>query len=177
MAVGRWCTDEQVIDFDEDHGIEFPSISGDAGGTGVFNDYGVTSTPTLCIIHPDRTILEKIIWPPTKDNIVQKLTENGGITQECSTGITENDFMGDFSVHPNPASSDATLNFELYENEKIFIEIIDLLGKHVVKVPDHDFFPGINEVNLNLSNLNRGIYFIKISNPNSISYTQKLIVR
>ena len=67
-----------------------------------------------------------------------------------------------------------TVNFYCENNSKAIFTLTDLLGK---KVKDFTFntFAGINEVNLNISNLIDGIYLINFNN-NDIKSTQKIII-
>ena len=67
-----------------------------------------------------------------------------------------------------------TVNFYCEKNSKTILSLTDLLGK---KVKDYTFntFAGINEVNLNISNLIDGIYLINFNN-NDIKSTQKIII-
>ncbi len=91
-----------------------------------------------------------------------------------STGIVNNSTNVEFSVYPNPVKNNLTVNFYCENNSKAIFTLTDLLGK---KVKDFTFntFAGINEVNLNISNLIDGIYLINFNN-NDIKSTQKIII-
>ena len=91
-----------------------------------------------------------------------------------STGIVNNSTNVEFSVYPNPVKNNLTVNFYCEKNSKAIFTLTDLLGK---KVKDFTFntFTGINEVNLNISNLIDGIYLINFNN-NDIKSTQKIII-
>ena len=73
----------------------------------------------------------------------------------------------DVSIYPNP--SNGIINIELDENTDQLIQINDILGKSIYR----------NNINgnssLNLEQLNKGIYFVTISNKEN-SNTTKLII-
>ncbi len=82
------------------------------------------------------------------------------------------DFEGLF---PNPASNQLTIQVSTPTNEKINILITDLQGK-VVKSQLININTGINNLNLDISSLSSGNYFIKgICNTGCITTTYKFI--
>nr|MBK9652401.1 T9SS type A sorting domain-containing protein [Bacteroidota bacterium] len=72
--------------------------------------------------------------------------------------------MFNFSAFPNPANEE--LNIEIAWDEIFEIEIVNTLGETVIKTH--------NQSNIDLSDLARGIYYIKVFNENH-SAIQKLI--
>jgi len=64
LSVDTGDDDAACIEFDELHGIEFPTISGvEGGGTSICNNYGIGAYPTFILIAPDHTIVEQDMWP------------------------------------------------------------------------------------------------------------------
>jgi hypothetical protein len=47
-------------------GILYPVISGSSGGSTIFSSYGISYTPTITLINPQKKIVEKDIWPTSK---------------------------------------------------------------------------------------------------------------
>lgn len=74
------------------------------------------------------------------------------------------------SVYPNPAKDNITINTT--KNSKVDIMITDALGKEVYRKSN------FNSNTINISNLNNGVYFVKIFNTelNQVE-TRKLIVK
>lgn len=91
-----------------------------------------------------------------------------------STGITYNNLDIEFSVYPNPAKNQITVDFSSTNNKSSNLIISDLLGK-TVKEFSVNSSNGINRIDINLNNLNDGIYFINFSN-NDIKSTKKLVI-
>ena len=91
-----------------------------------------------------------------------------------STGITYNNLDIEFSVYPNPAKNQITVDFSSTNNKSSNLIISDILGK-TVKEFSVNSSNGINRIDINLNNLNDGIYFINFSN-NEIKSTKKLVI-
>lgn len=73
-----------------------------------------------------------------------------------------------FSIHPNPSNGNITIT-GLQTNDKV--SLVNAFGK-VVKLTDNDM--NVDQVELNLSTLPQGLYFVRIERNGAIS-NQKLI--
>ena len=80
------------------------------------------------------------------------------------------------SVSPNPFSSTTTLEFNLSETKNVSISITDVMGRIVKPIQTKYLQQGNNKIEINLSELNHGIYFCKINSTEN-SLTIKLIKR
>tara|TARA_B100000579_G_C22843718_1_gene863112 strand:+ start:2250 stop:4166 length:1917 start_codon:yes stop_codon:yes gene_type:complete len=91
-----------------------------------------------------------------------------------STNIANNSLNIEFSVYPNPAKNNLTVEFYSDNYEKTTFTLNDILGK---RIKDYTFntITGKNRVNLDLNNLKNGVYLINFNN-NDIKSTQKLII-
>ena len=79
---------------------------------------------------------------------------------------TNNNILTDnISIYPNPVND--ILNIKSKDNQKISFVIIDINGREIISKTS-------NDNNINVSNLKKGIYFVKITNDNS-SITKKII--
>ena len=63
---------------------------------------------------------------------------------------------------PNPASDALTLRFDLNENDNVAIQIFDYQGVMLKNIDHQVFQKGQNEKTLNISNLPKGMYIVKI---------------
>lgn len=77
-------------------------------------------------------------------------------------------------IFPNPFSTVTTLEFYLSATENISVSIVDVVGRVVKNIPAKNLQSGKNRINLNLSELNSGIYFCKIKSNENLQ-TVKLI--
>lgn len=83
-------------------------------------------------------------------------------------GVEENKSKS-FKTYPNPTSSQINLLFDNVEDKTI--QLIDVLGNVVLTEQNNS-----NNIQLNLSNYPKGVYFIKVTASNNSS-TQKIIVQ
>jgi hypothetical protein len=84
-------------------------------------------------------------------------------------------FNRDFTIYPNPASSLTTFSFNVESAESIMLTIIDLKGKVVLTKDLGDLSQGENQVMLNLSLLQNGMYICQLT-KGTAKVTQKLII-
>lgn len=78
--------------------------------------------------------------------------------QAIDVGITEVPKQNDFALFPNPAKSLITISSTIIGSVKINYEIIDVLGKVVLQNEN----TGSDKFTINVSDLNSGIYFLRI---------------
>jgi len=109
-------------------------------------------------------------WYPytlLKKNSVKRLAEDN------STNIAAADV---FTAYPNPTNSSATFHFTLDEEylQNAFLDIHDMNGKVVL----HKSLNGLSDANLNvdLSDMNAGMYFCRVTNFGWASSTSKLVL-
>lgn len=70
-----------------------------------------------------------------------------------------------FSVRPNPASSQVTLNFNAKDNSNYAVVVTDVNGK-VVKTLNGNASSGLKNLQLNIADLSSGVYTAKLSVSN-----------
>jgi hypothetical protein len=93
------------------------------------------------------------------------------------TGVEQlNVLTNSFNVYPNPATQNTNIAFNLIENNKVSLTVIDMLGNVVsVLAHENEFNKGNNTMSLNTANLANGIYYISLD-VNGVKETKKLIV-
>ena len=68
------------------YGVEYPTISGVAGGTSICNQYQIGAYPTVILIAPDRSIVINDLWPISNAQSVISALEAQGLQQhDCNT--------------------------------------------------------------------------------------------
>jgi hypothetical protein len=91
------------------------------------------------------------------------------------TGINENKKDAiQFALYPNPASEKCTVALNLEGNSNLEIAVLNYLGQ-VVKQNSYKAQYGANEMEVDLSNLKRGIYFVNVKNG-GLTTTKKLVI-
>ena len=96
---------------------------------------------------------------------------NAGVNQ------VQNSNLLSCAVFPNPATFNGTtsLVFNLKSTSKVSIDIYNLMGQQVKSITNKNFDGGENTVEMNLSGLNAGVYFVNTT-VNGISQTKKLTI-
>jgi hypothetical protein len=92
-----------------------------------------------------------------------------------NVGVTENDLVAISSVYPNPANGSTNVGFNLKQAGNVAVTVTNLLGQTVATVNPGKLAAGSNNVNLNLSNIKAGVYFVNVS-VDGTSTTKKLTV-
>jgi len=92
-------------------------------------------------------------------------------------GINENqaNSVNGSIVYPNPAIGSVGLRIDLQNNEKVQISVLNLVGQ-VVKTSEVNGQMGENNVDVDLTGLNSGIYMVNVKVGNNSS-TKKLLVK
>jgi hypothetical protein len=76
-----------------------------------------------------------------------------------STNISEISSLNTISIYPNPTASFTNVNLYSSVNKNIILRLTNIIGKIVSEVNIH-VVSGNNNINLDVSNLKNGIYFI-----------------
>lgn len=85
------------------------------------------------------------------------------------TSSTDNVTTIETHVYPNPTTGNITINFN---EENISLELIDITGRIVYQ--EKNFISGSQ---LDLSNSNNGIYFIKLNSETGYEHSEKIVLR
>ena len=91
-----------------------------------------------------------------------------------TTSVINNDVKIDFSVYPNPANEEITLEFISNNGNKMNLSITNILGE---RIKQYSISPimGTNRYNIDLNDISNGIYFLNFNN-NTLKYTEKIII-
>jgi len=106
-------------------------------------------------------------------NIAAHITNvtNSGINEAKSSNLIA------AAIYPNPSnvSGITTLEFNLKSTSKVSVEIYNLMGQVVKTVANKNFDGGVNTLDMNLSGMNAGVYFVNLT-VNGVSQTKKLTI-
>lgn len=147
----------------ETFGVEYPTISKENGGQAIVQNIPVALYPTIMLIRPDHTFAQRDIYPPTLDMMIQYMSAENIQQYECSTVDVVEHEANDFTIYPNPANEFLRIGGNNLDN----IVIFNAVGQKVDEFEAND----IKELNINTSNYQDGVYFVKIGNK-----TQKFVV-
>jgi hypothetical protein len=92
-----------------------------------------------------------------------------------AVGVSEKFSGAEFTVFPNPVNEQAGLSFHLARAEQVDIKVFNLIGEVVIsKLIDCP--PGNQSLNLDLSNVQPGVYFIAVKTDEK-TMTQKISIK
>jgi len=78
-------------------------------------------------------------------------------------------------IAPNPLSGTASVSWLTTETGVVSLKLFDLNGRYIMTFADHIFEQGEQQVEINVEELNTGIYILRIKSS-TLSYTEKIIV-
>ena len=85
MEIATGDSDAACLNWVNTSGVEYPTISGQAGGTGICSQYQIGAYPTLIVIAPDRSIVINDLWPINNAQTVINALEQLGLQQhDCN---------------------------------------------------------------------------------------------
>jgi hypothetical protein len=83
----------------------------------------------------------------------------------------------DIEVYPNPSSKAATIRFNLVNDTDVTLAVYDVAGRLVATPIQHKLHKaGVHEVKIDVSNLDRGVYFATLQNSEGKKQTVKIVV-
>ncbi|MBC8319963.1 MAG: Omp28-related outer membrane protein [Bacteroidetes bacterium] len=113
------------------------------------------------------------IWTGTSFTYMAKAELAHGIIVDIDKIITTNDF----TINPNPITNTANIEFNLSENADVNIAVFNILGKNVVNLYKGEMRSGSHSIQLNASDLNSGVYFVKIQMNNDVVVKKIMITK
>jgi hypothetical protein len=138
----------------------------------------VHKVPTLDYVDPAGSTVE--LLQPTmvvkkKSNGQYGKGESKWFKTTSSLSVDKINGLTEVTVYPNPVKEVAKLNFSLEKASNLTIAVYDQLGQLVQVVSNSQFNAGVNQVEINTSSLNSGIYNIRID-AESGSLSQRISV-
>lgn len=81
-------TDQVCQSWCQTYGVEYPTISGPAGGVTICNQYGIPQYPTVILIMPNHQIVIQDLWPINNAQTVITALEQHGLQQhDCNEPV------------------------------------------------------------------------------------------
>ena len=81
----------------------------------------------------------------------------------------------DISIHPNPITNNANIEFNLINSSNVMVSVFDLLGKKVADLHNGELSNGAHTIQFSSADMQQGIYFVKIQMNNQV-ITKKVLV-
>lgn len=134
----------------------------------IADNSGAKTAPTLLITYFD-----------AEGNVLNTRKFSNYISGDVSTSSmdiknNETDFM-QLSVYPNPAKEQTTLTYALGRSRNLVIDMYDMQGKFVQNLTQGQQSEGFHKLNVDVSKLPAGMYFIRLLSDGLVQ-TQRLSV-
>lgn len=101
--------------------------------------------------------------------------ESASQTIVMTTSLININSGGFISIHPNPVSSWAILEFTQHEISYVSITITDVTGKEVKSI-SYKYIPsGNKQIFINMDDLDPGLYFCKVAAAGGMFYSKIII--
>ena len=81
------------------------------------------------------------------------------------------------SVYPNPTTDNTQILFNSAIDGFVTIKMYNVLGAEVIILYDNNVEEGHNSFNVNLENIEEGIYFISMISEGEVVETTKILVQ
>ncbi|MBK6998250.1 MAG: redoxin domain-containing protein [Lewinellaceae bacterium] len=162
MSIDYNDTNAEVLAYDQQYNILFPSVSGlGGGGNSVVSQYNIQGFPTLYVIDSTKKIIAQID-PPTLQVFDFRFQQHGILPAECLSAAQEPGVIERLDLFPNPVASRNNLNVRLPESTGGLarFEILNILGQSVQRgVLD---FTNTREGLLEIGSLSAGLYLLNV---------------
>lgn len=100
---------------------------------------------------------------------------NISLTRGVITSIDENELGRAMKLYPNPAENQATLSYNFDKNVDLKVVLVNPIGQEVMTINEKNALRG--EVSLDISSLQSGLYFVRISDGNTSTVKRLMIQR
>lgn len=158
MEVDTGDDEEACLNWTNNHGVEYPTIAGDSGGTNICNQYGIGYYPTIILIAPDHSIVIQDLWPISNAQSVISALEAQGLQQhDCTAPVT--DIMPDFTA-PDIDGNEIHL-YDILDGGQAALLYFFLTGDEYSQTPMPDVIEAYQLYGCNAHD----VFFIEIS-PN-----------
>jgi hypothetical protein len=99
-----------------------------------------------------------------------------GYIDDVGVGIGEITSTSFFTIFPNPANNQTTIQFTLSHLSQVSVSVFDLSGKKLNTLVDQELQQGNHLLQLNTTQFSKGIYFVRMISIDGI-HNEKLIIQ
>ena len=102
--------------------------------------------------------------------------DNIQIGEEADLLLSSTSTMSRLSVYPNPTAGAATIALQNLEDRHVEVVLVNILGAEIQHLFSGDVISNYQRINADLSQCEKGIYFVKVVANGNIVTTDKLIL-
>jgi PKD repeat protein len=94
-----------------------------------------------------------------------------------SSGIQSVQSLSNWSVYPNPAADNFTIDYSLSSSSSVVINLYDMLGNRIKQVENSKQAMGEHTISVNTATLPEGIYLLQINSGNIVSNKKISVIK
>lgn len=98
------------------------------------------------------------------------------INISSASGIQQTSFIQNINISPNPASNNINLSYKILKNDNLTFQLKDITGK-IILIKKIEAHTGENNINIDVSDVENGIYIYSLFNQQEIIGNKILINR
>ena len=102
-------------------------------------------------------------------------TATANLAHGITVDVNEILSADNISIHPNPVTATANIEFTIANNSDVNIAVFDILGKQITNLYNGEMSMGSQNITWDVNELNNGVYFVKIQMNNQV-VTKKIMV-
>lgn len=168
-----------VTDFISVHAVGYPCASGIEGTGNDINElYEIESHITCLVIMPSGEIVGQFFGPnayPTRDSLNSLLLNLGAHMYNCSVGTQQIEHKDNqITIAPNPIHNHTQLLVNIEKSGLYQLEILNNTGQQIKYISTY-FDSQSNIINLNLEDLEEGLYLIRLYQEGNLITSEKLL--
>lgn len=112
---------------------------------------------------------------PANDYIFTIMQE---LEEESGSGVTENNFDANLSIHPNPVKETIQFTFSVAKASKIGFSLVNLQGETVQRFAERSFRTGAHQFSMPLdANVTNGVYLLKAESSGLVAFRKVVVLR
>jgi hypothetical protein len=149
------------------------------GGATIFSGQGTTSVKIKYTTATQTSAVVSVVANGACASSAPK-TKNVSVSLSCRTadGLSVSADVTpvtDLTAYPNPTSGKATVSFNVTENTKCMMRVMDMLGNVLIS-ESISAVEGLNTKDLSLDQFAKGVYFVSIQTENNDAQTLRIVV-
>ncbi|MCB9035229.1 MAG: T9SS type A sorting domain-containing protein [Lewinellaceae bacterium] len=152
-----------LVDFYE---AVFPSVTSNVDGT-IDLVYQQDFRPGLAV-RGDMDVFET-----NTINHVSLTPDQVGIIVDKTEETVQPEYF-QLAVQPNPANNEALVSFELDNNARYSLSLLNIMGQKVADIETANGF-GANQVRVNVSDLKSGVYLLRLQAENKVAVAKLMV--
>jgi hypothetical protein len=146
------------------NGIDFETIGSviSIGASGRINNYSYIDEDNLDVTCYYRLTQKDFDGKTSSSKIIS-------VEHACARKLNS-----EIITYPNPSNDYVVLDIKLYQTSLVSIDIVNEIGRSIKKYDANKYDIGMTSINLDISKLNAGIYFLKVLINDQLT-NQKLV--